>query len=81
MMQKLRGNWVSRVFGFGGVFPSPKIKSCLENVPADTSKVKCTLMLVVGLGLLWSFRCPGSSSTVHLVLESGRSLLWSCSCP
>jgi len=44
MLQKLRGNWPSPMFGCWGAFPSLKIMSCSENIPADASPVKWTLM-------------------------------------
>jgi len=39
------------VFGSGGAFPSPSIKSCSENVAADASPVKRTLMFVVSVNV------------------------------
>ena len=47
----LCGNWISLVFGSGGAFPSPSIKSCSENVAADASPVKWTLMFVVSVNV------------------------------
>jgi hypothetical protein len=50
-MRKLRGKWISPVFGSGGAFPSQNTKSCSENIPADASPVKRTLVLVVSVNL------------------------------